>query len=1128
MATPSARDMLMQVQRYANGGTASAESSVGLARALASGTSQEQYYKNIREYVAKNPNPLAALNAASENGVSMADINSALGTKAATDYFTIDYNTETAPSTNVATGFTSALAQRYNAPGGPGQSTLDKRIREISQQYAANTPENAQILRDLFIKEGASIADVQRAGVDPSVLLGTVAKTPGEPKLPVIPAYTPPVVTPETQTQFPQPTTYTATPVYQPLPAPPPIYATGQPALDADFRNSAPRSAYDPYYGYMYTPAAKLLPATGAGMSWTPPSVTSRPRELLKVPLVTATNPQYSASQQFARDAPQRAAERLAALTASGGRFSGMQAPVAPPLDPNAPVDPYAVKPTEFRNFGVAKANGGEIKKSEGSAQEELARFANGGSVATDRKPLAKTDPLYIQTDAPAPRNPDAVARPIPRAATPAPAPAAAVARPTPKAATPAAAVAARPTPMSQAELLAQMDRIGATPNAKTPDPAPTREQTESRNMLDRLAAASAVDQEVYKTTGMEPGLDRAAMLPFAGTREQGNLQFAAPQMLYDLAKAAVAPGVAASGRQVSNEDVLNLALNLTGGSLGASQIAGPAAEAGTQMLGMAVKNKGGNWMDKTVAEEIAPLKARVMGQDPAIRLRDVEEAYAQNVEAGVPVDDAFMQRMREQTMPDIAINNWLDTKLNSYIRNDMGTPEDPVRALAERGTLHTQPRRLWPQDINELSYVREMEGFPGAGLGQSELAQRWEAATDTAIAPGQAQNYLFPVSTERYPWLLKVPPETKVYDLAVRKNMSALGFNHLVDELRNAARPDTDLPERLRIDYKKLDRMTVPQIVEKVADINAYRAEKADAANFARSTNAAVQVVKDYPDTNLGWRQIRMPEGETDTTALQEALKYEGDSMGHSVGGYARKGGYGHGGLDAILDGRAQVFSLRDSRGQPHVTIEIKKPELKLDDLRQHLGNDENLVEDYLIKGHQARQAAGDSDTRSSLGHAIELAGVPQGRYQITQVKGKGNGMPAEKYLPAIQDFVRSGNYEVTGDLQNTGLYSAKEIVNFLPKNLTMSRNTRQLAIGRARQANDLPDYLTMPEYEAVLMKYVPEDIWQAEKTKRAAEDDELFRQLRPPEEFAGGGSITKKAKGGNVERVYNDRKYI
>jgi len=141
-----------------------------------------------------------------------------------------------------------------------------------------------------------------------------------------------------------------------------------------NFRNSAPRSAYDPYYGYMYTPAAKLLPATGAGMSWTPPSVTSRPRELLKVPLVTATNPQYSASQQFARDAPQRAAERnraaaeLAALPAGGGRFSKMQADPAPPIDENATPNPYAVAPKEFRNYGVAKAHGGEIKKSEGTA----------------------------------------------------------------------------------------------------------------------------------------------------------------------------------------------------------------------------------------------------------------------------------------------------------------------------------------------------------------------------------------------------------------------------------------------------------------------------------------------------------------------------------------------------------------------------------------------------------------------------------------------------------------------------------------------------------------------------------------------------------------------------------------
>jgi hypothetical protein len=142
-------------------------------------------------------------------------------------------------------------------------------------------------------------------------------------------------------------------------------------------------------------------------------------------------------------------------------------------------------------------------------------------------------------------------------------------------------------------DLIAQMNAVGNMSNNKTPDPAPTREQTESRNMLERLDAASAVEQEVYKMNGMEPGLDRASILPFAGSRKQGNLQFAAPQMLYDLAKAGVAPGVAASGRQVSNEDALNTALNITGGSFGASHLAGPAAEAGKTVLGMAVKNEG-------------------------------------------------------------------------------------------------------------------------------------------------------------------------------------------------------------------------------------------------------------------------------------------------------------------------------------------------------------------------------------------------------------------------------------------------------------------------------------------------------------------------------------------------------
>lgn len=68
----------------------------------------------------------------------------------------------------------------------------------------------------------------------------------------------------------------------------PGIYAPGQEALDRVFRDSAPRTEViedvmgtPQLTGFDYTPAAKLLSATGSGFSFTPPSVTGRPRSLM-------------------------------------------------------------------------------------------------------------------------------------------------------------------------------------------------------------------------------------------------------------------------------------------------------------------------------------------------------------------------------------------------------------------------------------------------------------------------------------------------------------------------------------------------------------------------------------------------------------------------------------------------------------------------------------------------------------------------------------------------------------------------------------------------------------------------------------------------------------------------------
>jgi hypothetical protein len=63
-------------------------------------------------------------------------------------------------------------------------------------------------------------------------------------------------------------------------------------------------------------------------------------------------------------------------------------------------------------------------------------------------------------------------------------------------------------------------------------------------------------------------------------------------------------------------------------------------------------------------------------------------------------------------------------------------------------------------------------------------------------------------------------------------------------------------------------------------------------------------------------WRQITDPEATT----------LEGAYIGHSVGGYARDGGYGPARYKAFLSGKNKVYSLRDAEGRPVTTIETQE----------------------------------------------------------------------------------------------------------------------------------------------------------------------------------------------------------
>lgn len=485
-------------------------------------------------------------------------------------------------------------------------------------------------------------------------------------------------------------------------------------------------------------------------------------------------------------------------------------------------------------------------------------------------------------------------------------------------------------------------------------------------------------------------------------------------------------------------------------------------AMASGQPVANVVKPKGGNWLAGSVERAIEPM--RTLDPNMVNTMRNADPRF---------VDQAALSRMESEGG---ALDRWLETKLAKYIRNEMATPEDPLRALAERGIMHSE---ITPTGYN-VSRARQETGFPEEGMGVSNLAKTWEDRADTFVNPLRASDMTgyYPKAIEENPWLLKVPPETRVYEMLSGAD-DDLGFRHLADELRNAINPESGLPRELMLKYSDLEKVTVPQAVERVAKINDWRLAQKAEADMARAMGPATQVVKEYPEQGFKWVELRQPketgrkvtveksemdlppdmdqrqmrdaamdmafdEGLDEGTqafddfvrdlmtdfnrkkkvemdesykALEDALKYEGETMGHCVGGYCPD----------VSEGRSRIYSLRDKKGQPHVTIEVqpgKKKTLDKYSVREVLTPEE--AQKYFAAADDPSVTGTESQLRASglyetVAERLGLFDEPP--MDIIQIKGKGNKAPKEEYLPAVQDFVRSGNFGRIGDLQNTGL---------------------------------------------------------------------------------------------------------
>lgn len=449
------------------------------------------------------------------------------------------------------------------------------------------------------------------------------------------------------------------------------------------------------------------------------------------------------------------------------------------------------------------------------------------------------------------------------------------------------------------------------------------------------------------------------------------------------------------------------------------------AADSAPARRGVAdvVKEKGGNWLSGSVENSLSGLKKVVRKPE-----------YLAQIRSRTDLPEGMYESVMSQNSKANTLNTWIDKQLTKYVRNDMATPGDPIRALAERGVLHFEPDWVPEGSFSRGQAAGLTGGKSGRRMGKGRLAQDWEDLTDQGIdqmRAGEAWSPRGDVKVDN-PWLSKVDSDSPVY--AMPKEMEeSLGFNHLIDELSNAINPDSGLPRHLQFPADRLDRVSVPQAVERVAEINAWRKALKVEEDIKRANNAATVLHKEYPDKGMKWVELKKPESlpgyrndpkagwvhegqnlavpDPTTQALADALKYEGDTMGHCVGGYC----------DDVLSGRSRIYSLRDAKGQPHVTIETRPAR-----------------DTYPVSGEafamlpqetkdQYRAIVADWRTRNPddpyVWKALAEAGIEPTPPSIVQIKGKGNAKPIDEYLPFVQDFVRSGKWSDVGDLQNSGL---------------------------------------------------------------------------------------------------------
>lgn len=553
--------------------------------------------------------------------------------------------------------------------------------------------------------------------------------------------------------------------------------------------------------------------------------------------------------------------------------------------------------------------------------------------------------------------------------------------------------------------------------------------------------------------------------------------------------------------------------------------------ETGTGMLGRNVMNPRMNVIKDQGGMLVGGEKAL---DDELIAMKRNESAYP-HAQAHYVVGDKDPNA--------VALNQWVDTKVRKYLRNQAGTEADPILKTIESGVEHNFQPTMGDTKYS-VRNKRLQVGKPEAGIANTELGKEFEYKIDSMFEPKSSKDIKeilnspmefadpatakrrkasllrveqdLPISDEKdldALMLINQIPDKNVYTLSGTNITERLGLNHVSDVLMEDLQTGKLRPEQL-------NQMSIEKAIRRAAE---YDAEKTKAMAKANASSVEGMPIPKAYDDGYKWVELKH---DTDPKRTEKALKSEGEMMGHCVGGYCPN----------VESGEIKIFSLRGPDGKSHVTIEAR-PQFSMTlwrnanldainsnpKLKQYDFNMNSLDND-----HKYGYRMTERDYVTEMTKEMKKLGInpvePPSYMELHQVKGKQNKRPDDKYQNYISDFIKNNptKHEIVlvEELHNTNLMNVQDVVDDGIVSKTLHNNPEIDKILKIKHADEYrPDMPNIPksfsrteELRYDLFKEAATDL--ARQNKYFIDKDDILNHLR--EKYL---TPPKKAKGGSID---------